>query len=535
MTAVQLLIGLATLVVNAFFVGAEFALISVRRSQIEPHAEDGDRRAKSVLWGLEHVSALMAAAQLGITLCTLVLGVVAEPAIAHLLEPVFHALGVPKGAGHAVSFVIALTLATYLHMLLGEMVPKNVALAEPVRTALLLGPPLVTLSRALRPVIFAINAFANTLLKLLRVETKDEVAATFSDAELARIVRDSGEAGLIDDRALERLHDALELGRRPVRDVVLPVERVVHARVDVTPEELERLSAESGFSASRWWTRGAASSATCTSRTRWTPLPGTCRSGCGTCGTSRAYGRTHRWTTCSRRCGAVVRTWRPRSATTAGWPDWSPWRTCCGSFSGSGREPSGAGTGPTDRRVWDRVTISFAMQTNPTHTSLVAVGDSFTEGMSDLLPDGSYRGWADLLAGRMAAVTPGFRYANLAVRGKLIGQIVDEQVDVAAAMRPDVITLVGGLNDTLRPKCDMGRVRGLLTEAVERLAPSCKQLVLMRSPGRQGPVLERFRPRMEELFTVVDELAAQHGAVVVDLYGPRRSATRACGTWTGCT
>ncbi|MEU5081147.1 MULTISPECIES: SGNH/GDSL hydrolase family protein [Streptomyces] len=162
------------------------------------------------------------------------------------------------------------------------------------------------------------------------------------------------------------------------------------------------------------------------------------------------------------------------------------------------------------------------MQTNPTtpaYTSLVAVGDSFTEGMSDLLPDGSYRGWADVLATRMAARTPGFRYANLAVRGKLIGQIVDEQVEVAAAMRADVVTLVGGLNDTLRPKCDMVRVRDLLTEAVERLAPSCEQLVLMRSPGRQGPVLERFRPRMEQLFACVDELAAKHGAVVVDLYG----------------
>ncbi|NNN36128.1 HlyC/CorC family transporter [Streptomyces sp. S3(2020)] len=248
MTAIQLLIGLATLVVNAFFVGAEFALISVRRSQIEPYAEEGDRRAKTVLWGLEHVSALMAAAQLGITLCTLILGVVAEPAIAHLLEPVFHALGVPTGAGHAVSFVIALTAATYLHMLLGEMVPKNIALAEPVRTALVLGPPLVTLSRGLRPVIFTINAFANALLKLMRIETKDEVTATFSDAELARLVKDSDEAGLIDDRTRERLHDALELGRRPVRDVVLPLERVVYARVGVTPEQLERLSAESGFS-----------------------------------------------------------------------------------------------------------------------------------------------------------------------------------------------------------------------------------------------------------------------------------------------
>ncbi|MET8694621.1 hemolysin family protein [Streptomyces bauhiniae] len=248
MTAVQILIGLATLVVNAFFVGAEFALISVRRSQVEPLAQEGDKRARRVLWGLEHVSALLAAAQLGITLCTLVLGVVAEPAIAHLLEPVFHAMGVPSGAGHAVSFVIALTLATYLHMLLGEMVPKNIALAEPVRTALLLGPPLVALARALRPVIFTINAFANGLLKLLRVEAKDEVSATFTDTELAEIVKDATEAGLIDDRAQERLHDALELGSRPVRDVVVPLERVVYTSVGVTPEQLERLSAESGFS-----------------------------------------------------------------------------------------------------------------------------------------------------------------------------------------------------------------------------------------------------------------------------------------------
>ncbi|MEV4043800.1 lysophospholipase L1-like esterase [Streptomyces sp. SAI-195] len=164
------------------------------------------------------------------------------------------------------------------------------------------------------------------------------------------------------------------------------------------------------------------------------------------------------------------------------------------------------------------------MQTNPTYTSLVAVGDSFTEGMSDLLPDGSYRGWADLLAARMAARSPGFRYANLAVRGKLIGQIVHEQVEVAAAMGADVITLVGGLNDTLRPKCDMARVRDLLTQAVERLAPSCKQLVLMRSPGRQGPVLDRFRPRMEALFAIIDDLSERHGAVVVDLYGAQSLA-----------
>lgn len=162
-----------------------------------------------------------------------------------------------------------------------------------------------------------------------------------------------------------------------------------------------------------------------------------------------------------------------------------------------------------------------AMEKNATYTSLVAVGDSFTEGMSDLQPDGSYRGWADLLAARLAARTPGFRYANLAVRGKLIGQILDEQVDTAAAMRPDVVTLVGGLNDTLRPKYDPGLVLGKLTESVERLAPACGRLVLMHSPVRRGPVTERFRSRWENLYTFIDELAERHDAVVVDLYGAR--------------
>lgn len=159
------------------------------------------------------------------------------------------------------------------------------------------------------------------------------------------------------------------------------------------------------------------------------------------------------------------------------------------------------------------------MQMNATYTSFVAVGDSFTEGMSDGLPDGTYRGWADLLAARLAARTPGFRYANLAVRGKLIAQIADEQSTAAAAMGADLVTLVGGLNDVLRPKCDVDLVCARLEEAVGRLAPSCEQLVLMRSPGRRGPVLERFRPRMEQLFDFIEELAGRHGALVVDLYG----------------
>ncbi|MGW0551992.1 hemolysin family protein [Streptomyces altiplanensis] len=248
MTVLQLAIGALTLLTNAFFVGAEFSLVSVRRSQIEPQARAGHKRARLTLWGLQHISAMMATAQLGITVSSLVLGAVAEPAIAHLLEPGFEAAHVPHGLVHPIAFVIALTLATYLHMLIGEMVPKNIALAAPVKTALLLGPPLVALTRALRPVIFSVNAFANTLLKLLRVEPRDEVASVFTDDELARMVRDSSDAGLLSEADSERLHDALELGTRPVGEIFVPASKMVTVDHTVTPAQLERTAAAAGFS-----------------------------------------------------------------------------------------------------------------------------------------------------------------------------------------------------------------------------------------------------------------------------------------------
>ena len=243
MTTLQLIVGALTLVTNAFFVGAEFALISVRRSQIEPRAEAGEKRAATVLWGLRHLSAAMATAQLGITVSSLVLGAVAEPAVAHLLEPGFEAVGIPAGLTHPIAFVIALTAATYLHMLVGEMVPKNIALAAPARTALLLGPALVGLTRALRPVTFGINAFADTLLRLLRVEPKDEVESVFTDDELIGLVKDSSAAGLLDRADGERLRDALELGNRPVGEVMVPLDQMVTVDHLITPRGLERAAA----------------------------------------------------------------------------------------------------------------------------------------------------------------------------------------------------------------------------------------------------------------------------------------------------
>ncbi|KAB8161332.1 DUF21 domain-containing protein [Streptomyces sp. 3MP-14] len=248
MTVFQLTLGALSILVNAFFVGAEFALISVRRDQIEPRAEAGERGAPTVLWALRHLSAMMATAQLGITAMSLVLGAVAEPAMEHLLEPVFELVGVPHGLVRPISFAIALCVATYAHMLFGEMVPKNIALAAPERTALLLGPALVALTRALRPVIFGINSFANLLLRLLRVEPRDEVTSVFTEMELAEMVADSNAAGLLAAEESERLRDALELGSRTVTEIMVPTGRMVTVGHRVTPRLLERASAASGYS-----------------------------------------------------------------------------------------------------------------------------------------------------------------------------------------------------------------------------------------------------------------------------------------------
>ncbi|MFI9273030.1 hemolysin family protein [Kitasatospora sp. NPDC052896] len=248
MTFLQLLASLVLLLGNAYFVGAEFAVISVRRSQLEQLAEAGDRRARTVLHAIGDVSALLAASQLGITVCSLLLGALAEPTIAHLLEPVFHAAGVPGVLVQPIGYALALGLVVFLHMVIGEMVPKNVALATPERAALWLGPPLARLARLLRPVIGFLNTFANLVLRLFRVEPKDEVESVYTAEQLLWMLAESRAAGLLEAGEQERLEDALELGRRPVTDVLLPVERLVTVAPEATARQVEELAVATGFS-----------------------------------------------------------------------------------------------------------------------------------------------------------------------------------------------------------------------------------------------------------------------------------------------
>ncbi|ROS27803.1 hemolysin family protein [Cellulomonas sp. PhB150] len=242
-----LLIAIALLAANAFFVGAEFAIISARRSAIEPRAEAGDRRAKTVLWAMENVSLMLACAQLGITVCSTSLGVVAEPAIAHLIEDPLEAMGVSSDLTHPIAFVVALLVVVYLHVVLGEMVPKNLAVAGPDRAVLMFGPPLVWVARVVKPIIVVLNWIANHTLRAVGVEPKDEVSSAFTAQEVQSIVERSQAEGLLEDSE-GLLRGAIEFSDRTAGEVMVATAELVTLPADVTPDAVERLVARTGFS-----------------------------------------------------------------------------------------------------------------------------------------------------------------------------------------------------------------------------------------------------------------------------------------------
>jgi CBS domain containing-hemolysin-like protein len=235
------------LVANAFFVGAEFAVISARRSQIEPLAEKGSRSAKTALWAMEHATLMLATCQLGITICSLLILNVSEPAIHHLLAVPLEALGIPYAVVDVTAFVIALLVVSYLHVVFGEMVPKNLAFSLPDRAVLLLAPPLVWVSRVFHPIIVVLNWIANHIVRLFRVEPKDEAASTFTLDEVATIVNQSRIEGVLDD-ASGAVAMAVEFTDKKAKDAAVPLSELVTLPENTTPDEIERAVARHGFS-----------------------------------------------------------------------------------------------------------------------------------------------------------------------------------------------------------------------------------------------------------------------------------------------
>lgn len=247
-TLVPLLVGVLLLLGNAFFVAASFALVSVRQSQIEPLAEAGSRRARSTLRAIRRVSLMMAGAQLGITICSLGLGALAEPALAHLLEPAFHAIGMPEPLLHPVAFAIALMIVVGLHVIVGEMIPKNLTLAAPDRAALMLGPVLGGMIRAGRPVVVGLNAIATAVLRQFNVTPRDEIASAVTHEEVGHLLAESRAEGLIDHEEHDRTAHALRFVQQTAADAVTPLRDLVTVGPTSSPVDVERLAAQSGHS-----------------------------------------------------------------------------------------------------------------------------------------------------------------------------------------------------------------------------------------------------------------------------------------------
>jgi CBS domain containing-hemolysin-like protein len=197
---------------------------------------------------MEQVSLVMAGAQFGITVCSLGLGAVAEPALAHLLEPLFEDLGVPRGAVHPVAFALALAAVVYLHVVLGEMVPKNLALAGPERAALVFGAPMIMIVTAIKPVVYVLNAIANGILRAVRIEPRAEVSSVFTREQVEALVDESRAEGLLEEGEYARLSGALGFTVRTVHDVMLPLDGLQTVERGTRATEVEAICAETGFS-----------------------------------------------------------------------------------------------------------------------------------------------------------------------------------------------------------------------------------------------------------------------------------------------
>ena len=247
-TQTAILVGILLLLTNAFFVAGEFALVSARRTKLEPRAAAGSRLARTTLRAMDNVSQVIAAVQLGITVASLALGAIAEPALSHVLEPLFHRLALPEDLLHPVAFAIALVIVTYFHVVLGEMVPKNIALAGPERAAMVLGAPMMAFVTLFKPIVIALNSTADGVVRLLRLEPASAVASTFTREEVEALVDESREEGMLEEGEYERLAGALGFTSQVVSSVLLPLESLQTVARGARVGDVEAVCAETGYS-----------------------------------------------------------------------------------------------------------------------------------------------------------------------------------------------------------------------------------------------------------------------------------------------
>lgn len=242
------LLSVLLLFMNAFFVAMEFALVGARRTRLEPMADTGRRTARLALRQIGELNLQLAGAQLGITIASLLLGYVAEPLVVHLFESALGPLDIPGGLRHGIALGIGLSVVIFLHMVIGEMVPKNVAISAPEPTLLALAHPNRLYFLLFGPVVRSLNLLARMGLAILRVEPRESLAETHTPQELATMLSESHEEGEIEDFAHELLTGVLDFGERTARSVMVPVERIVSIDRSTSAAEAEARVIESGHS-----------------------------------------------------------------------------------------------------------------------------------------------------------------------------------------------------------------------------------------------------------------------------------------------
>jgi CBS domain containing-hemolysin-like protein len=248
LSLVGLLVIAALILANAYFVATEFALVAVRRTQVKLWVSEGRRGASAAAHAIEHLDDAIAATQLGITIASIGLGFVGEPVLARMIAPLLAVAGVGSLiAVHSVAIGIAFVLITFLHVVVGELAPKAIALDHPGRVALFCARPLLIFGRVFRLVLWLMNGAGNGLVRLLGVKPASRQRSVHSSEELSLLVTESRKAGKIRPYAGRILGNVFRITRTAVRDVMVSRDEVLAIDKNIDPEALLDLLRESGF------------------------------------------------------------------------------------------------------------------------------------------------------------------------------------------------------------------------------------------------------------------------------------------------
>lgn len=243
-----LIAGLLLVLGTGFFVAVEFSLVALDQTYVQRAVDNGDKGAVPLLKCLKSLSTQLSSCQLGITLTTLLTGYVMEPSVGRLIQGPLTTIGIPEAILGTVSLVIAMTLATLLSMLIGELVPKNLAIALPFKIGKLLARPQLIFTGVFKPAIIVLNGFSNRVLNLFGLEAKEEISGARTPSELSSLVRRSAEMGTLDAGTANFLARTLSFSERTAADVMTPRIRMETIESDQSVADVVDLARQTGFS-----------------------------------------------------------------------------------------------------------------------------------------------------------------------------------------------------------------------------------------------------------------------------------------------